>query len=96
MARFNRVIPLTALATLVSLQAGAAGYQVGEHSASGLGRAFAGEAAIADNAAVMARNPAAMTRFNRVAISGALTVVDPEVVKEQEMVSVIFGVSCSV
>ncbi len=79
MARFNRVIPLTALATLVSLQAGAAGYQVGEHSASGLGRAFAGEAAIADNAAVMARNPAAMTRFNRVAISGALTVVDPDI-----------------
>ncbi len=79
MLRKNNFMPLTLLATLVSLQVGAAGYQVGEHSASGLGRAFAGEAAIADNAAVMARNPAAMTRFDTTAISGALTAIDPNI-----------------
>ena len=54
---------LLAAAVLSSLQANAAGFQVAETSASGLGRAFSGEAAVADNASVLARNPAALTRF---------------------------------
>ncbi|MDP0490454.1 MAG: outer membrane protein transport protein [Verrucomicrobiota bacterium JB023] len=37
-----------------------AGFQLAERSASGLGRAFSGEAAIADDASVIASNPAAM------------------------------------
>nr|WP_193210749.1 outer membrane protein transport protein [Luteolibacter marinus] len=37
-----------------------AGFQLHERSASGLGRAFSGEAAIADDASVLASNPAAM------------------------------------
>ncbi|MDO6575081.1 outer membrane protein transport protein, partial [Staphylococcus pasteuri_A] len=50
-----------------------------EHSATGLGRSFAGEAAIADNASVMARNPAAMSMFDTIAVSGALTYISPDV-----------------
>lgn len=37
-----------------------AGFQLAERSASGLGRAFSGEASIADDASVVASNPAAM------------------------------------
>jgi long-chain fatty acid transport protein len=37
-----------------------AGFQLAERSASGLGRAFSGEAAIADDASVIASNPAAL------------------------------------
>ncbi|NAW57249.1 MULTISPECIES: outer membrane protein transport protein [unclassified Vibrio] len=67
------------LCILMATQAHSAGFQVAEHSASGLGRAFSGEAAVADNAAVLARNPSAMTLFDRAQFSGALTVIDPEV-----------------
>ncbi|KIO37703.1 outer membrane protein transport protein [Shewanella sp. cp20] len=42
-------------------QVQAAGFQLAEYSATGLGRAFAGEAAMADNAAAQARNPAMLT-----------------------------------
>ncbi|PAW63844.1 MAG: hypothetical protein B9S38_16945 [Verrucomicrobiia bacterium Tous-C4TDCM] len=38
----------------------AAGFQLQERSASGLGRAFSGEASMADDASVLASNPAAM------------------------------------
>lgn len=78
----SKKITYTALAVsaaLLSLQTQAAGFQVNEHSASGLGRAFAGEAAIADNASVIARNPAAMTRFDRIEISGSLSFIEPSV-----------------
>ncbi|PSW03621.1 outer membrane protein transport protein [Photobacterium lipolyticum] len=72
--------PVLAVAVaMTSLNASGAGFQVSEHSASGLGRAFAGEAAIADNAAVLARNPAAMTLFKTAELSGGLSIVDPTV-----------------
>lgn len=67
-----------ALATL-STGAMGAGFQLAEHSASGLGRAFAGEGAVADNASVIARNPAAMALFKTVSISGGLSYVDPNI-----------------
>ena len=41
----------------------AAAFQLSEVSTSGLGRAYAGEAAIADNASVVATNPALMSLF---------------------------------
>lgn len=59
--------------------ANAAGFQLSEHSARGLGRANAGEAAIGDTAAVLARNSAAMTRLDGTNITGALTFIDLEV-----------------
>ena len=72
----------TLLATTIafaSQHAAAAGFQLVEHSATGLGRAFAGEGAIADNAAVGARNPAAMAMFDTAAFSGGLTYINPSV-----------------
>ncbi|MDR9827411.1 outer membrane protein transport protein [Vibrio sp. FNV 38] len=67
------------LVVIASFQVHAAGFQVAEHSASGLGRAFSGEAAVAQDASVISRNPAAMTRFDRAMFSGALSIIDPEV-----------------
>ena len=67
------------LATTASQQAAAAAFNLNEHSASGLGRAFAGEAAIADNAAVLARNPAAMTRFDAMEMSVVGTYARPNI-----------------
>ncbi|NOH84924.1 transporter [Vibrionales bacterium C3R12] len=55
--------------TLASSQAMAAGFQLNAQSATGIGRAFAGDAVIADNASVMARNPAAMALFDETAFS---------------------------
>lgn len=70
---------LLTVSILLACNANAAGFQVAEHSASGLGRAFSGEGAVADNASVLARNPAAMTLFETTQFSGALSIVDPEV-----------------
>lgn len=70
---------LLAAAVLSSLQANAAGFQVAETSASGLGRAFSGEAAVADNASVLARNPAALTRFKQASVSAGINFVQPEI-----------------
>ncbi len=42
-------------------QVQAAGFQLAESSATGLGRAFAGEAAMADNPAAQGRNPAMLS-----------------------------------
>jgi long-chain fatty acid transport protein len=65
--------------TLASQQAAAAGFQLNAQSATGLGRAFAGDAVIADNASVMARNAAAMTLFDSHQISGGLNVISSEI-----------------
>lgn len=54
---------------MASQQAMAAGFQLNAQSATGLGRAFAGDAVIADNASVMARNPAAMALFDETSLS---------------------------
>lgn len=50
----------------------AAAFQLAEVSTSGLGRAYAGEAAIADNASVVATNPALMSLFktNQFSVGG--------------------------
>ncbi|RJX73802.1 transporter [Vibrio sinensis] len=58
-----------ATTTLASQQALAAGFQLNAQSATGIGRAFAGDAVIADNASVMARNPAAMALFDKMELS---------------------------
>ncbi|QUM85878.1 outer membrane protein transport protein [Moritella sp. 28] len=78
MSKFKKTTLATAL-LLVTAQSSAAGFQVSEHSASGLGRAFAGEAAVADNASVIARNPAAMSRFKKAELSIAGSYVMPNV-----------------
>ncbi len=68
----TRLFKKTLLAATVALsaqQAMAAGFQLNAQSATGLGRAFAGDAVIADNASVMARNPAAMALFDKMSLS---------------------------
>ncbi|MEZ6961098.1 MULTISPECIES: outer membrane protein transport protein [unclassified Aeromonas] len=70
---------IAATIALATSQVHAAAFQLNEHSASGLGRAYAGEAAIADNAAVLARNPAAMTTFEKMAVSVSGTYIKPDV-----------------
>ncbi len=65
--------------TITSSNLLAAGFQLNEYGVAGLGRSFSGEGAVADNAAVGSRNPAAMTLFARPALSGGVTYVDPSV-----------------
>ncbi len=60
-------------------QVSAGGFQLNAQSATGLGRAFAGDAVIADNASVMASNAAAMTLFDKTAISLGVTTVDSKI-----------------
>ncbi|WP_137166598.1 OmpP1/FadL family transporter [Salinimonas lutimaris] len=57
----------------------AAGFQVNEHSANGLGRAFAGQAATPENASVLATNPAAIGVFKKSQVSGSINYIDPNV-----------------
>ncbi|MRI34077.1 long-chain fatty acid transporter [Endozoicomonas sp. OPT23] len=66
-------------AMIPAMQANAAGFQVGEHSAAGLGRAFAGEAAIADDASVVARNVAGMSFLEGRTFTGAVSYIKPVV-----------------
>ncbi|WP_291973067.1 long-chain fatty acid transporter FadL [Candidatus Symbiopectobacterium sp.] len=64
---------------LVSTQVSAAGFQLNEYSSSGLGRAFSGEGAVADNATSGSRNPATMTMFDRTTVSGGVTYINPDI-----------------
>ncbi len=80
--QYKKFIPLPALAlSLIPFvsQVNAAGFQLNEHSAAGLGRAFAGEAAMADDASVVARNPAAMSLLKRPELTVVGTYVVPDV-----------------
>ncbi len=75
MTKFNKTL-LAAAVTLASTQSMAAGFQLNSQSATGIGRAMAGDAIIADNASVLARNPAAMALFDETAISVGMTYAD--------------------
>ncbi len=56
-----------------------AGFQLHERSVSGLGRAFSGEAAIADDASVLSSNPAGMILLDDGALSVGLQYIRPDV-----------------
>ncbi|CAH6814574.1 Long-chain fatty acid transport protein [Vibrio chagasii] len=78
--------------TLASSQAMAAGFQLNAQSATGIGRAFAGDAVIADNASVMARNPAAMALFDKVELSLGFTSITSKIeVKDATYTSALTG-----
>ncbi|EAR56196.1 putative long-chain fatty acid transport protein [Photobacterium sp. SKA34] len=68
-----------ALALGMSTNTLAAGFQLAEYSATGLGRAFAGEAAMADNASAQFRNPAMLTYLEGTQISVGAIYVDPNI-----------------
>ncbi|MBT0343703.1 outer membrane protein transport protein, partial [Vibrio campbellii] len=59
--------------------ANAAGFQLAEYSATGLGRAYAGEAAMADNASAQWRNPAMLTYLEGTQVSVGAIYVNPNV-----------------
>lgn len=71
MTKLNKTL-LAMTTLLVASGANAAAFQLAEVSTSGLGRAYAGEAAIADNASVVATNPALMSLFkaNQFSVGG--------------------------
>jgi long-chain fatty acid transport protein len=72
----------TALAVavaIVSTSAWSAGFQLNEFSSSGLGRAYSGEGAIADDAGNASRNPALITMFDRPTFSAGAVYIDPDV-----------------
>lgn len=72
----------TALAVavaIVSTSAWSAGFQLNEFSSSGLGRAYSGEGAIADDAGNASRNPALIMMFDRPTFSAGAIFVDPGV-----------------
>ncbi|WP_250464542.1 OmpP1/FadL family transporter [Microbulbifer litoralis] len=82
---FLRRAVLAAAISTASSGSMAAGFYLQETSASGLGRAFAAENAIGDNAAILARNPAGSALFDSYTISGGVTYVNPEIDAEGDV-----------
>ncbi len=80
MSKKNKVAVAIAgclISGLFSPQASAAGFALIENSASGMGNAFAGGAAIADDASTVWFNPAGMMRLKGDQMSAALHVISP-------------------
>lgn len=78
----KKTLKLSLVAASIMMVAGhahSAAFQLAEQNATGVGRAFAGEGAIADNASVLGRNPAAMTLFDRPALSMGAIYINPDV-----------------
>ena len=75
-SNFIKLIPALVLATL-SGAASASGFQLLEQNASGIGNAYAGSAAVAENASTIYYNPAGMTQLQDREISGGISAVDP-------------------
>ncbi len=65
------------LVALGATEARASGFQIAEQSARGLGRAFAGGAAVATDPSTIFFNPAGMTRLEGTQISGTLSFIFP-------------------
>ena len=57
--------------------ASASGFQLLEQNASGIGNAYAGSAAVAENASTIYFNPAGMTQLQAREVSGGISAVDP-------------------
>ncbi|TCS43061.1 OmpP1/FadL family transporter [Reinekea marinisedimentorum] len=88
-------IALVSQASLISSPAIASGFQLSEYSATGLGRAYAGESAIADNAASQWRNPALLSFIEGTQISGGVVYVDPDVDVEGTYTNDTYGMNYS-
>lgn len=56
-----------------------AGFQLAERSGSGLGRAYSGEAAIADDASIIASNPAGMSLLDDMSFAVGMNVILPNI-----------------
>lgn len=75
---FRKTLLISAI-SLATFQAHAAGFQLSAQSATGLGRAFAGDSAIGDNASIVARNPAGMALFEKSAISTGVEIISTNI-----------------
>jgi len=75
-ATITRLLPVTLMA-LASGTASAAGFQLLEQNASGLGNAYAGSAAVAENASTIFFNPAGMTQLQDREVSLGFSAVRP-------------------
>ncbi len=71
-----RTVPALLLAIFPGT-ASAAAFQLWEQNASGLGTAYAGSAAVADNASTVFFNPAGMTQLPGIHLSGGVTGIGP-------------------
>lgn len=76
--KFTKTL-VASVITLSAVSAQAALFQLAEVSTSGLGMAYAGNAAVADNASVVATNPALMTKFKSAQLSGGGVLVDTNI-----------------
>lgn len=90
MKKFNQSLLATAM-LLAAGGANAAAFQLAEVSTSGLGRAYAGEAAIADNASVVATNPALMSLFKTAQFSTGGVYVDSRINMNGDVATAIKG-----
>lgn len=79
------IIALSVSSLFMVESALAAGFYLNEHSANGLGRAFAGQAVLAENATVLYSNPAAMSLLEKESVSLFVSYVDPGIDSEGTM-----------
>ncbi|CAI1515761.1 long-chain fatty acid transporter FadL [Serratia proteamaculans] len=70
---------LAAAVAIISSNVSAAGFQLNEFSAAGLGRSYSGEGAMADTAASASRNPALLMMYTRPELSFGAVFIDPDV-----------------
>lgn len=82
--RLSLAIALGLLGSVASTNSMAAGFQLAEYSATGLGRAYAGEAAIADGADTQWRNVAMLTYLEGTQVSVGGIYVNPNIDVEGE------------
>lgn len=78
----RKLFTQSVIAMMVSVavpQAYSAGFQLNEFSTSGLGRAYSGEGAVADNAASVSRNPATIMMFDKPTLSAGAVYIQPDV-----------------
>lgn len=83
--------PIAIALFLAATHAHSAGFQLNSQSATGLGRAFAGDAVIADNASVVAKNAAAMSLIDEEQMSLGFVVIDSEVTLDNTLYTPAFG-----
>ncbi len=77
--KYTRLTAAAALLGMSSTPILGAGFQLAERSVSGLGRAYSGEAAIADDASVLASNAAGIIMLEDGALSAGLQYINPQV-----------------
>ncbi len=77
MPKKPRSLSVLTLALFVSLDCYAAGFAVQELSVTGQGRAFAGSAAVADDASTVFFNPAGLTYLSQSQINAGLNFISP-------------------